>query len=443
MPAWMEKALESNVAYDVARSLADEVGPRLAGSEGDARAVAWAERTMKAMGFENVHTEPVVVPVWKRGVESAEIVSPTHQPLAVTSLGWSGSTPKAGITAEIMEVTTLDELLKLPKDAAKGKIVFANIPMSRTNDGMGYGLAVPARGQGPFAAMTAGAVGFIVRSVSPQIDRFPHAGSARLRDTKSPIPAAAISTTDAELLSRTLARSPGTKVHLTLQSEKAKDARSANVVGDMVGAIKKDEVILLGAHLDSWDLGRGALDDGAGVGIVMAAAVTARARATADGKAALGRTVRVVLFAAEENSVAGGKAYFAAHKDQAASYVLAMEADSGTDRAMFARFIGDEQGRATYASVAKGLLPLGISMNEGAAHAGTDVGFMVEAGVPTVDLRQDASHYFDVHHTADDTADKLDARALAQVSAGFAHVVYAASVPGVSFGRAPLHKPEP
>lgn len=440
MPAWMSAALVSTAAYDVARSLADEVGPRLAGSEGDARAVAWAVRTMKAMGFENVHTEPVTVPVWKRGPESAEIVSPSHQPLAVTALGWSGSTPKGGVTAEVMEIDSLAELMKLPKDAAKGKIVFANVVMPRTNDGTGYGAAVPARAQGPTVATNAGAVAFVIRSVTPELDRFAHTGAAALRDQKSPIPAAAISTADADLLARTIAKSPSVKLHLVLQSEHAKDATSANVVGEMPGVEKKDEIILLGAHLDSWDLGRGALDDGAGVGIVTAAAQTVQMRARAAGRTGPGRTVRVVLFAAEENSVSGGKAYAAAHKNEAPSYVLAMEADAGTDRAMFARWVGDDSGKAAFASVVQGLAPLGITPNDGKGHAGTDVGFMVEAGVPSIDLRQDATHYFDVHHTAADTADKLDAAALAQVSAGFAHVVWEASDPRVAFGRAPLHK---
>ena len=435
-PAWMSAALASTAAFDIARSLSDEVGPRLAGSDGDARGVAWGVRTMNAMGFANVHTEPVTVPVWKRGAESAEIVSPSHQPFAVTALGWSGSTSKAGVTAEVMEIDSLDVLMKLPKDAARGKIVFANIVMPRTNTGMGYGAAVPARAQGPTVAMYAGAVAFIVRSVTPNLDRFPHTGAAALRDMKNAIPAAAISTADADLLARTLVTSPNAKVHLTLQSEHPKDAQSANVVGEIPGADKKDEIILLGAHLDSWDLGRGALDDGAGVGIVMAAAQTVQARARAEGRAGPGRTVRVVLFAAEENSVAGGKAYAAAHGKQAASYVLAMEADSGTERVLFARFLGDDAGKSAFASVLKGLAPLGITQSEGAAHAGTDVGFMVEAGVPTIDLRQDATHYFDVHHTASDTADKLDVRGLAQTSAAFAHVVYEASDPRVSFGRA-------
>ncbi len=442
MPSWMSAALESTSPYDVARSLSDEVGPRLAGSEGDARAVAWGVRTMNAMGFANVHTEPVMVPVWKRGAESAELVSPSHQPLAVTALGWSGSTPKGGVTAEVMEVDTVLALTNLPKDAAKGKIVFANVVMPRANDGTGYGAAVPARAMGPTAAMTAGAVAFIVRSVTPNTDRFPHTGAAALRAVKNPIPAAAISTADADLLARTLAKSPNAKVHLALQSEHPKDAESANVVGEIPGVEKKDEIVLLGAHLDAWDIGRGALDDGAGVGIVMAAAQTVQTRARAEGKAGPGRTVRVVLFAAEENSVSGGKAYAAAHRAQASSYVLAMEADSGTERAMFARFIGDDAGKLTFASVVKGLAPLGIMQNDGQAHAGTDVGSMVEAGVPTIDLRQDATRYFDVHHTAADTADKLDARALAQVSAGFAHVVYEACDPRVSFGRAPQKKSE-
>jgi Zn-dependent M28 family amino/carboxypeptidase len=161
-------------------------------------------------------------------------------------------------------------------------------------------------------------------------------------------------------------------------------------------------------------------------------------RARAEGKQGPGRTVRVVLFAAEENSVSGGKAYLAAHKNEASSYVLAMEADTGSDRAVTTRFLGDDSGKSAFTTIASGLLPLGITPSEHKAHGGTDVGFMIGAGVPTIDVGQDVSRYFDVHHTAADTSDKLDAHAMAQVSAGFAHVVYEACDPRVSFGRAPL-----
>ena len=429
----MTAALQSHRAHDIAASLADEVGPRLAGSAGDPIAVAWAERTMRSLGFANVHTEPVMVPVWRRGVETAEIVEPVRQSLAVTALGWSGSTPKEGITAEVLEVESMDALAKLPKDSAKGKIVFANVVMPRTEDGRGYGMTVVVRSQGPRAAMNAGAAAFVVRSVGTASDRFPHAGMANLRDAASPIPAAAISTTDADLLHRTIARTHGAKMKLVLGPERDKDAPSANVVGEVAGTTKKDEVVLLGAHLDSWDLGRGAIDDAAGCGIVLSAARLVAERAPK-------RTVRVVLFAAEENSIAGAKAYLAAHAADAAHIVLAMEADSGTDRARLARFLGDPAHAPEFGEIARALAPLGITRDDADARPGADVSPLVAAGVPTIEVRQDVSRYFDFHHTANDTADKLDAAGLAQVSTAFAEIAFRVAQLEGDLGRVPESK---
>lgn len=429
--ALIEAALRSHGAFDVARSLSDEVGPRLAGSAGDPVAVAWAVAKMRELGFANVHTEPVTVPVWKRGTETAEMIEP-HQPLAVTALGWSGATPREGIVADVMEVESLDALMKLPKDSAKGKIIFANVVMPRTDDGRGYGMTIPVRTEGPKAAMNAGAVAFVVRTLGTAEDRFPHAGSTSLREVAKPIPAAAIATSDADLLHRTLARIHAVKMKLVLGPERAKDATSANVVGEIVGTTNKDEVVLLGAHLDAWDLGRGAIDDGAGCGIVLEAARLVASQHPS-------RTVRVVLFAAEENSAAGAKAYLAAHADTS-HFVLAMEADSGTDRARHVKFSGDPSKVDAFREIAATLAPLGIVREDDDARAGTDVSPLVSAGVPTIEVRQDASRYFDVHHSANDTAERLDAESLAQVSAAFAEIVSRVATSNVDFGRVPESK---
>ncbi len=431
--ALIESALRSHKAYDLAESLADEVGPRLAGSDGDALAVRWAERTMRELGFANVHTEVVTVPVWKRGAETAEILEP-HQTLAVTALGWSGATPKEGVTAEVMEVESFDALMKLPKDSAKGKILFANVVMPRTDDGRGYGMTVPVRTEGPKAAMNAGAVAFVVRSLSTSADRFPHAGSASLRDVAKPIAAAALAVSDADLLHRAIARLHSVKMKLVLTPERSKDAQSANVVGEIVGTTKKDEVVLLGAHLDSWDLARGAIDDGAGCGIVLQAAHLLGEHAHPS------RTIRVVLFAAEENSAAGAKAYLAAHEAEVSRIVLAMEADSGTERVRFVRYLGDPAKVDAFDAIARALHTLGIARGDGDAHAGTDISPLVTAGVPMIEARQDASQYFDTHHSANDTAERLDADGLAQVSATFAEVAYRVSELEGDLGRVPESK---
>ncbi len=432
--AVIQSALGTHGARDIAASLADEVGPRLAGSPGDKAAVAWAERTMRVLGLANVHTEPVTVPVWKRGVERAEVVEPSHQPLVVTALGWSGATPKDGVVAEILEVDSLDALTKLPKDSAKGKIVFINAVMPRTQDGSGYGKTVSARVMGPKAAMSAGAAAFIVRSLSTMTDRLPHAGFAALREVKEPIAAGALSTADADLLHTMLSAGKPVKMKLVLLPERGPDVTSANVVGEVSGSTKADEIVLLGAHLDSWDLARGAIDDGAGCGIVLQAArvLLAQPKPT--------RTVRVVLFAAEENSGAGSKAYLAAHTAELSKIVLATEADTGTDRALFARFLGDPGKAEAFGRIAQGLAPLWITVAEGDARPGADVSPLVSAGVPTIEVRQDVTRYFDVHHSANDTSDRLDADALAQVSAAYAEVASRVANLDGDLGRVPETK---
>ncbi|MEO7112597.1 MAG: M28 family peptidase, partial [Polyangiaceae bacterium] len=415
--------------------------PRLAGSAGDKLAVAWALKTMTAAGLSNVHAEPVMAPVWKRGAESAEIVSPVHQSLAITALGWSGATPKEGVSGEVIEVDSLDALAKLPKGSAKGKIIFANPIMKRTSDGTGYGAAVPMRGGGPKLAMDAGALAFVIRTVGTSEDRFPHAGAASLREAPKPIAAGAISTVDAELLHDMLTKHADLKLKVILTPERQKDAPTSNVVGEIPGTTRKDEVVLMGAHLDSWDLGRGAIDDAAGCGIVLEAARLVGERAHAEGKAGPARTIRVVFFAAEENSGAGGKAYASAHASEIGKHVLAMEADFGTDRVLAVRFMGPNI--PAYDSIASALSSLQIPRADGEAHPGSDITPLVNSGVPTIDLRQDGSRYFDLHHSANDTEDKLDAKGMAQTATAFAEVAYRISEMSGDIGRAPPQKEKP
>ncbi|MEO8797509.1 MAG: M28 family peptidase [Polyangiaceae bacterium] len=432
-------ALESKRGGEIARSIAQEVGPRLEGSEGDKLAIAWALETMKALGLQNVHAEEVTVPVWRRGAESAELMTPAKQPLAITALGWSGATPKEGVTAGVLEVSSLDELKALPKGAAKGKIVFGNVVMEKTNDGSGYGRAVPMRFAGPKLAQDAGALAFVMRTVGTAEDRAPHAGADGQREANKPLAAGALSTTDAELLHDVLKAHPDAKLHVLLTPSRGPDAKSANVIGDIVGKTRPEEIVLMGAHLDSWDLGRGAIDDGAGDAIVLEAARLAAENANKSGKL-LSRTVRVVLFAAEESSGAGGKAYFAAHPDSA-KHVLALEADTGTDRVLSTRYGGDPAKKAAYNEMVKALAPLGIEPIDGAAHPGSDVTPLVKAGIPTIELRQDMSRYFDVHHSANDVEAEIHPAGIEQAASAFAEVVtYAATMKG-DFGRGPPPPP--
>ncbi|HEX7665320.1 MAG TPA: M20/M25/M40 family metallo-hydrolase, partial [Polyangiaceae bacterium] len=418
---------------EIAKSIAQEVGPRLAGSPGDKLAVAWALRTMKDLGLQNVHAEEVTVPVWKRGAESAEIVAPNKQTLAITALGWSGATPKGGVTGEVIEVGSVDDLKKLPKDAAKGKIVFGNVVMEKTKDGSGYGKAVPLRFAGPKLAQDAGALAFVMRTVGTAEDRAPHAGADGEREVKKPLPAGALSTTDAELLHDVVKAHPDAKLHVVLTPSTGPDAKSANVVGDVPGKTHPEEIVLMGAHLDSWDLGRGAIDDGAGDAIVLEAARLSAENATKSGKP-LDRTIRVVLFAAEENSGAGGKAYLAAHADTA-KHVLALEADTGTDRVLSTRYGGDPAKKPAYDEMVKALAPLGIEPLDGAAHPGSDITPLVTAGVPTIELRQDMTRYFDVHHSANDVEIEIHPAGIEQAASAFAEIVTHAATMKGDFGR--------
>jgi hypothetical protein len=432
-----EVAMASRGAAQIVQSLTDEVGPRLAGSSASGAAVEWAVRTLQARGFANVHTEPVTVPHWQRGEERGAVVSPVAQPVQLTALGGSIGTPPGGLEAEVVEVDSLEALDKLGKAAVAGRIVFYNVPMPRARDGSGYGKAVQVRGAGATRAAALGGVGVVIRSVGTDQNRLPHTGAMR-REEKSPtVPAAALSIPDADLLHRLLAEHKFVKLALTLGCRWLPDAQSANVIGEIPGSGAPDEIVLLGAHLDSWDLGTGALDDGAGVGIVVNAAqligsLQLRPR----------RTIRVILFANEENGLSGARAYAQAHQIEAAKHIAALEADAGTARAYALRYLGAPEGRARLAEIAAGLKPLGIDFVDADAHGGADLGPLRALGVPMIDLAQDVTTYFDFHHTANDTFDKIDPEALAQVSAAVALVADGIANMNGDFGRVPPDKRE-
>lgn len=410
------------LAYTVAKKLATEVGPRLAGSPGDAKAVGLMVRELGALGFSNVHAELVPVPVWRRVREAASFEAPGRsEPLSVTALGWSVSTPKGGVTAEVVEVTSLEGITTAD---VKGKIVFCNVVMARAADGSGYGKTVGVRAGCPKLSEERGAVAALVRSVGTDDTDAPHTGSMRRNNAK--IPGAALSVRSAERLHTAIsvASSKPVRVTLDLVTETAPDAPSANVVADAPGSdpSARREVVLLGAHLDSWDLGQGAVDDGAGVGVVVAAG-----RAFVERPSA--RTVRVVLFAAEESSLAGARAYAEAHREELSAHVAALEIDAGTGRVQDLRVLAGE----------KVALPtvLGIVPSGEPAEGGADVSPLRAAGVPVLDARQDMSTYFDVHHTRNDVVAALDPRALAQVTDVVTELARFASRADVRFGRVP------
>jgi hypothetical protein len=426
--------LAGHDAADVVESLTTQVGARLAGSPADKLAVAWATKTMTRLGLSNVHTEPAKVWTWQRGAESAAIVSPLSQRLAVTALGWSGATPPKGIEADVLRFESLDALKAAPPRTAAGKIVFLDVRMRPAGDMSAYGAAVGARSSGPAEAAKKGALAIVIRSIGSDSSRFPHTGAMhREKDAKSAIPAGALSNADADLLERVLATGGGAvRLALHLEPRWLPDADSANVVGEVPGREKPAEVVLLGAHLDSWDLGQGAIDDGAGCGIVLEAGHALSSLPTKPR-----RTVRVVLFAAEENSLAGGKEYARAHAADAASIVAALEADSGTGRVVTFQYRGDPARRDRFTSIAPLLAPLGVRAIDEKAFGGADISPLRELGVPLLDLEQDPARYFDTHHTANDVFERIDPSALSQAAASFATVAAAVADMDGDFGRIP------
>jgi Zn-dependent M28 family amino/carboxypeptidase len=339
-------------------------------------------------------------------------------------------TPAAGVEADVIEASSVDELKKLSADAVRGKIVFLDPIMRRTRDGSGYEQAVRSRFTGAREAAKLGALGLLLRSVGTDHDRLPHTGSKSRDDHE--IPAAALSVPDAEMLHRILTEKKSVRVHLTLGSRKLPDADSANVLGEVTGREKPNEVVLLGAHLDSWDLGTGTVDDGAGVAIVLEAARLLQALPQKPR-----RTVRIVLFANEEHGLDGAKEYARLHAAEAVAHVMAVEADFGADSVYAVRWLGDPSTRERFVDLARLLAPLGIERQDDTAGPGADVTPLQALGVPVLDLRQDATRYFDLHHSANDTVDKIDPGLLAQASAAFATAAWAAAEMDGDFGRIP------
>jgi hypothetical protein len=399
--ALRDAALDDTIAWDIVEGLTTEVGQRLAGTEAEARARDWAVKRLKALGFANVHIETYDMPVWRRGVETAEVVAPFPQKLAVAALGNSVSTPAQGITTEIVGFDGMEQLQAADPAAVRGKIVFVNHAMAVQQDGGSYGEIGVIRRSGPSVAAGKGAAAIVIRSIGTDRHRVPHTGVQDWAAGVQPIPAAALSVPDAEQLARILARGKPVTLHLTIGAGPAGRGQSGNVIAEVPGRDPKAGVVLVGGHLDSWDLGTGAIDDGAGVAITAAAA-----KRIMDAGRPL-RTIRVVWFGAEEVGGLGGQAYARAHGSE--KHVLVGESDSGSDRVWRFTTSSGNPKSPLIDRLAALLAPLGITRAAGAAHGGTDVAPAAAATrAPVLDLGQDASRYFDAHHTADDTLDRID-----------------------------------
>ncbi len=414
---------DDRVAWDLLEGLTTEVGPRLAGTEAEARAREWAVRRLTELGFSNVHVESFEIPVWVRGEERAEIVSPFPQPMAVTALGNSGATPRNGLEAEVIGFDSVAALEAAPDASVRGRIVFITHAMARTQDGSGYGQFGAPRRQGPSIASRKGAAGIVVRSIGTDYHRNPHTGVQSWAEGARPIPAGALTIPDAEQLQRILARGRPVRRRLTLTPRNLGRRPSGNVIAEVPGTDPSAGVIVIGGHLDSWDLGTGAIDNAAGVAITTAAAH----RIMQAGRPR--RTIRVVLFGAEEIGGNGGTDFLARYRE-GGNVVLVGESDFGADRVWRVNFNFAPANAALADRVAALLAPLGIVRGGDAANAGADLGAWTRAGTAAIDLNQDGTRYFDYHHTPDDTLDKVDPAQLRQnVAAWTAMLAVVANAP--------------
>ncbi len=450
------KALSDQTAWQVVEDLTSEVGARLAGSPSDARAVAFMQDRFKALKFDRVWLEPVRFPIWERRTESARIVSPYPQSLSVTALGASIGTGKKPLRGQIVMFDSVESLKAASDQSAKNKIVFIKKRMQQSHDGAGYGQAVGARSQGAHEAARLGAKAILIRSIGTSDDRFAHTGTGvnrgeilddakRLEKYKlthsgipiiaTEVPAAALSNPDADQLERLLARGNPIEIELQLDVGFKGEYTSHNVIGQINGREKPDEIVLIGGHLDSWDLGTGAIDDGAGVAITTAAAylisqLPERPR----------RSIRVVAFANEESGLYGGKAYVDAHQDELSNHQIAAESDFGADviYALGTRVAVDALGVVD--EIMQALAPLNIRRASNNSGAGPDLRYLFLAGVPTAELLQNGEDYFDYHHTANDTLDKIDPKKLQQNVAAYATFAYFAAETETRFSQGLLPK---
>ena len=413
-----DRALTDTTAWTVLEDLTTTVGPRLVGSPGMARAKDWAVKTLTDMGFTNVKVEEFAKPSWARGAESASIVGPYPFQLSILGLGRTAPTPAKGIEAEVVVFRSYAALLAAPVGSLTGKIAVVTAPMTRTQDGQGYGAAGIVRRAGASEAAKRGAVAFLMRSVSTSDSRLPHTGLMGYAEDAPKIPAAALGVPDAELIERLAARGP-VRIKLNLASTLDPKGVAWNISGEIPGSGKPEEVIVIGGHLDSWDPGTGAIDDASGIAITTAAAKLIGALPQHPR-----RTIRVVMWGSEETG-GSSEAYLAAHKDEVPNIVMASESDLGADAIYSLMLPKDAMKDPALAELPTVLAPLKIYIaREPAPFGGSDVEGLQEAGVPVFTLRQSALRYFDLHHSADDTIDKVDPAQLNQNVAAWASLLY-------------------
>ena len=426
-----DTALKGSGAYDILESLTTEIGARPAGSTALLRAADWGAARMKALGYDKVTVESFKVPGWKRGAETAEVTAPFPQKLVITALGGSVATPAAGLSAPVVLFKRYDDLLAQAPGSLTGKIVVVTERIIRAQDGAGYGAGYRIRGAGASEAAKRGAVGYMLRSLGTDSHRVPHTGTMAYDPAAPKIPAAALSNPDADLLEHMLARGVPITVKMLLTPTFGPELEARTVVGEITGREAPQEVVLIGGHLDSWDLGTGAIDDGAGVAITMAAG-----KLILDQPLRPRRTVRVVLWGAEEIGKAG-EAFAKVHGPEVANHVLASESDFGAGPVLKIGLPTTKGGEGFAEARMRVLGPAGVVYDrQDAVSGGADVEEMAELGMPVASLRQNGLDYFDWHHTPDDTLDKVKANELDQNVAVWSALAWMAADSAASF-RAP------
>lgn len=421
-----ERALAGTPAYDLVAELSDRIGARVAGTPEEEHAAGWALEAAARLGLPDGRIETFPIDGWVRGPERAAVIAPTAQPLVISTLGGSVPTPDGGIVAEVAHFATWEDLLAAAPGSLDGRIALVTERAIKAQDGAGYGATVRIRSQGPSEAARRGAIAYLHRAVGTHADRIANTGSVRYAADAPRIPAASLSPPDAELLARLAAKGP-VKVRLDTKPTLA-PATSRNVIIDIEGAGRPDEYVLIAAHIDSWDGGTGALDDGAGIGIVLATA-----KLIADLPQRPRRSVRVILFGAEEFGLLGSRAYVARHRERLHEYVIGSQADAGGEP-VWAMRTRVADARLGWFDAPFGVLkPLGIVRGDNLASGGPDMTPFRELGVPVFDLEQDMTDYFDVHHTVNDTLMRVDRAKLDRVVAAWAPLVWMLAESDVDF----------
>lgn len=404
-------------AWDFLEGITTEVGPRQAGTPDEARGRAWAMQWLGERGFANVADEPFPMRTWVRGEEEARVTAPFAQPMYITALGNTASTGPDGIEAEVVYFPSYADLVAAPEGSLDGKIAFISHDMRPTQDGSGYGFAGPARWTGPGIAASKGAIATVIRSIGTERHRTPHTGGTTFPEGVEPIPAGALSNPDADNLERMFARADGQPItmHLTLTPRWLGETTSGNVVGEIVGRDPTLPPVLVACHLDSWDLGTGAIDDAAGCGIVSAAALN-----VAEAGQPL-RTIRVLMAGAEETGLWGSEAYSAAHIDE--PIAVGLESDFGADRVWRFESNFRESNPDLHDRLAQAVARFGVANSTIVATGGADINISRDQGGAIIDLQQDGTRYFELHHTPDDTLAMIDPAQLRQNVAVWTQVV--------------------